>query len=107
MLVNRILKHENISLSYQIIYRAMKKIQQKTNRSTICFTPSNTWSNSRYSSKSKTSSRKRLGRNMDFKLSSELVDAAKGSGDAIRKKKETHKMVEANRAFAHFRQSIN
>ncbi|KAH9686108.1 30S ribosomal protein S7 [Citrus sinensis] len=34
-------------------------------------------------------SRKRPGRNMAFKLSSELVDAAKGSGDAIRKKEET------------------
>jgi len=42
-------------------------------------------------------------RNMAFKLSSELVDAAKGSGDAIRKKEETHRMAEANRAFAHFR----
>ncbi|WZZ86980.1 hypothetical protein YC2023_115559 [Brassica napus] len=48
-------------------------------------------------------SRKRPGQNMAFKLSSELVDAAKGSGDAIRKKEETHTMAEANRAFAHFR----
>ncbi|GFP86810.1 30S ribosomal protein s7 plastid [Phtheirospermum japonicum] len=48
-------------------------------------------------------SRKRPGRNMAFKLSSELLDAAKGSGDAIRKKEETHKMAEANRDFAHFR----
>lgn len=48
-------------------------------------------------------SRKRPGRNMVFKLSSELVDAANGSGDAIRKKEETHRMAEANRAFAHFR----
>ncbi|KAL8248021.1 hypothetical protein R6Q59_009237 [Mikania micrantha] len=48
-------------------------------------------------------SRKRPGRNMAFKLSSELVDAAKGSGDAIRKREETHRMAEANRAFAHFR----
>jgi len=31
------------------------------------------------------------------------VDAAKGNGDAIRKKEETHRMAEANRAFAHFR----
>ncbi|RYQ92316.1 hypothetical protein Ahy_B09g098515 isoform D [Arachis hypogaea] len=36
---------------------------------------------------------------MAFKFSSELVDAAKGSGDAIRKKEETHRMAEANRAF--------
>ncbi|XP_038876080.1 30S ribosomal protein S7, chloroplastic-like [Benincasa hispida] len=48
-------------------------------------------------------SRKRPGRNMAFKFFSELVDAAKGSGDAIRKKEETHRMAEANRAFAYFR----
>ena len=40
---------------------------------------------------------------MALKLSFELVDAAKGSGGAIRKKEETHRMVETNRAFAHFR----
>jgi len=40
---------------------------------------------------------------MAFKLSYELVDAAKGSGDAIRNKEETHRMAEANRVFAHFR----
>ncbi|MBA0698349.1 hypothetical protein Goshw_030384 [Gossypium schwendimanii] len=40
--------------------------------------------------------RKRQGRNMAFKLSSELVDAAKGSGDVIRKKEETHRMAEEN-----------
>ncbi|MBA0787870.1 hypothetical protein Gotri_025193, partial [Gossypium trilobum] len=42
-------------------------------------------------------SRKRLGRNMAFKLSSELVDAAKGSDDAICKKEKTHRMEEKNR----------
>ncbi|KAF1876716.1 hypothetical protein Lal_00031529 [Lupinus albus] len=52
-------------------------------------------------------SRKRPGRKMAFKLSFELVDAAKGSGDAIRKKEETHRMAEENRAFAHFRESKN
>ena len=31
------------------------------------------------------------------------MDASKSSGDAIRKKQETHKMAEANKAFAHFR----
>ena len=35
-------------------------------------------------------------------ISSELVDAVKGSGDAIHKKEETHRIAEANRAFAHF-----
>ncbi|CAI0447326.1 unnamed protein product, partial [Linum tenue] len=47
--------------------------------------------------------RKRQGRDMVFKLSNELIDAAKGSGDAVRKREETHRMAEANRAFAHYR----
>ncbi|KAL8215813.1 hypothetical protein R6Q57_022650, partial [Mikania cordata] len=47
-------------------------------------------------------SRKRSGRNMAFKLSVELVVAAKGSGDDIRKREETRRMVEENRTFAHF-----
>jgi len=48
-------------------------------------------------------SRYRTGKTIALKLASELMDAAKSSGDAIRKKQETHKMAEANKAFAHFR----
>ncbi|KAF9684306.1 hypothetical protein SADUNF_Sadunf04G0104400 [Salix dunnii] len=48
-------------------------------------------------------SRKRQGRSMVLKLSSEVMDAAKGNGEAIKKKETTHKMAEANRAFVHFR----
>uniref|UniRef100_A0A1Y3BZ12 Putative ribosomal protein S7 domain protein n=1 Tax=Helianthus annuus TaxID=4232 RepID=A0A1Y3BZ12_HELAN len=55
MLVNRILKHGKKSLAYQNYLSTVKKIQQKDrNKSTICFTSSNTWSHSGYSSKSKT-----------------------------------------------------
>ncbi|MEO0076148.1 MAG: 30S ribosomal protein S7 [candidate division WOR-3 bacterium] len=37
------------------------------------------------------------------RLANELIDAAKNQGGAIKKKEETHKMAEANRAFAHYR----
>lgn len=37
------------------------------------------------------------------RLANELIDAAKNQGTAIKKKEETHKMAEANRAFAHYR----
>ncbi|URD88334.1 ribosomal protein S7, partial [Musa troglodytarum] len=47
-------------------------------------------------------SQKCSGRNIAFKLSFELVDVAKGSDDAICKKEENHRIVEANRVFAHF-----
>jgi small subunit ribosomal protein S7 len=40
---------------------------------------------------------------MAMKLSNEILDAAKEAGNSIRKKEQTHKMAEANKAFAHFR----
>jgi len=47
--------------------------------------------------------RSRGGRSMSDKLTNELLDAFNGQGNAIKKKDETHRMAEANRAFAHFR----
>lgn len=50
-----------------------------------------------------TFSRSRSGKGMSMKLANEILDAAKGTGNAIKKKEETHKMAEANKAFAQFR----
>jgi small subunit ribosomal protein S7 len=47
--------------------------------------------------------RSRAGKSFAEKLSAELLDAANNTGSAIKKKEETHKMAEANRAFSHFR----
>ncbi|KAL6556190.1 hypothetical protein OROGR_005478 [Orobanche gracilis] len=130
MLVNRILKHGKKSLAYQIIYRAMKKIKKKKKTNTLSVlrqtirrvTPDIAVKARRVSGSTHqvpieigstqgkaiairwllAASRKRPGRNMSLKLSSELVDASEGRGGAIRKKEETHKMAEANRALAHF-----
>jgi len=48
-------------------------------------------------------SRKRNGKSMADKLSQEILAAAKGEGAAFKKKEDTHRMAEANKAFAHFR----
>ena len=48
-------------------------------------------------------SRKRKNRTMAEKLSFELIDASQRKGSAIKKKEDTHKMAESNKAFAHFR----
>ena len=48
-------------------------------------------------------SRARNGRSMSQKLAGELMDAANEAGSAVRKREETHKMAEANKAFAHYR----
>ena len=50
-----------------------------------------------------TNSRKRPGRTFIERLSAELLDAANGAGASVRKRDETHKMAEANKAFAHYR----
>jgi len=47
--------------------------------------------------------RARTGRSFSEKLSSELLDAANNQGSAVRKREESHKMAEANRAFSHYR----
>ena len=47
--------------------------------------------------------RARTGRSFSEKLSGELMDAASNQGAAVRKREETHKMAEANRAFSHYR----
>lgn len=131
MMVNRILKHGKKSLAYRILYKSMKNIKQKTKKNPLSVlrqairrvTPNVTVKARRLggstyqvpieikSAQGKAlairwllnASKKRSGRNMAFKLSYELIDAARDNGDAIRKKEETHRMAEANRAFAHFR----
>ncbi|CAK7329888.1 unnamed protein product [Dovyalis caffra] len=127
MFVNRILKRGKKSLAYQIIYRALKKIQQKTESNPLAVlraavqgvTPDVSVKSRRVGGSTHQvpvevgtlqgkalairwlleASRKRQGRSMVLKLSSEVMDAAKGNGEAIRKKETTHKMAEANRAF--------
>ena len=50
-----------------------------------------------------TYARRRNGRSMTDKLAGELLDAANGSGGAVRKREEGFKMAEANKAFSHYR----
>jgi len=48
-------------------------------------------------------SRARRGKSMADKLSAELMEAARGEGPSVKKREDTHKMAEANKAFAHYR----
>jgi len=47
--------------------------------------------------------KKRSGRSMAERLAAELMDAYKGEGATIKKKEDTHKMAESNKAYAHYR----
>ena len=48
-------------------------------------------------------SRERGGKGMADNLASEIIDAANGTGAAVKKREDTHRMAEANKAFAHYR----
>jgi small subunit ribosomal protein S7 len=50
-----------------------------------------------------TAARNRNGRSMAEKLGAELLDAFQNTGSAFKKKEDTHKMAEANKAFSHYR----
>ncbi|HOI24629.1 MAG TPA: 30S ribosomal protein S7 [Caldisericia bacterium] len=50
-----------------------------------------------------TSSRKKKGKPMMIKLANEFIDAFNKTGDAYKKREDTHRMAEANKAFAHFK----
>jgi small subunit ribosomal protein S7 len=49
--------------------------------------------------------RERKGMSMDDRIAQELIDAYNNTGGAVKKKEDTHRMAEANRAFAHFARS--
>jgi small subunit ribosomal protein S7 len=49
------------------------------------------------------SARSRDGRTMREKLANELIDAANERGEAVKKREDTHRMAEANKAFSHYR----
>lgn len=50
-----------------------------------------------------TNARRRGGRTMTEKLAGELLDAAQGQGASVKKREDTHRMADANKAFAHYR----
>nr|YP_010881388.1 ribosomal protein S7 [Moerckia flotoviana]WIA67341.1 ribosomal protein S7 [Moerckia flotoviana] len=131
MLVNRISRNGKKSLAYRILYGAIEDIKRRTKKNPLFVlrqavgrvTPNVTVKARRIggstyqvpheigSTQGKAlairwllgASRRRPGRGMAHKLSYELIDAAKDNGIAVRRREETHKMAEANRAFAHFR----
>lgn len=47
--------------------------------------------------------RQRGGKSMEEKLAAEFMEAAEGTGSSVKKKEDTHRMAEANKAFAHYR----
>jgi small subunit ribosomal protein S7 len=131
LLVNRILKSGKKRLARRIVYKAFELIEFRTNQNPILILEKAIRNISpRVQLKAKRVggatyqvptllnkyratniavrwvvelSKKRSGKGMSLKLANELLEAAKGLGGSIKRKDETHKMAEANKAFAQFR----
>ena len=131
MLTVRILKNGKKSLAQKIIYQALTIIQEKTNNDPIQTlekairnaTPlvevkARRVGGSTYQVPIEVRAYRgtnlalrwltkyailRSGKSMAFKLASEIIDTSNEIGSTIRKKEETHRMAEANKAFAHYR----
>jgi small subunit ribosomal protein S7 len=130
MLINRILKQGKKTVAQRILYQAMKQIEDSTQKDPLevlrqavlnvtplvevksrrgrFYFPSSTGSKIRTRNYLALrwlldAARKRPGREMVSKLANEIIDASNHTGNATRKREETHRMAEANKAYAHFR----
>ena len=131
MLTSRILKHGKRSLAQRIIYEALEMIKHRTSNDPLevlekairNITPlvevkARRVGGSTYQVPVEVRAYRgtnlalrwltkfaieRSGRNMAIKLANEIIDAYNENGNSIRKRDETHRMAEANKAFAHYR----
>jgi small subunit ribosomal protein S7 len=131
LLVSRVLQSGKKSLAQKIVYNALEAISKKTEENPVLIlekavknaTPQvevkarrvggstyqvpieiRAYRGTNISLKWITEfARTRSGKSMSIKLSNEILDAAKETGNSVRKKEQTHKMADANKAFAHFR----
>ena len=131
LLISRILKSGKKTIAKKIVYEAFEIIKKKTNEdplvifekairnaSPVVEVKARRVGGSTYQVPIEVSSfratnlalrwiiqysRQRVGRTMSIKLASEIIDTANDIGNTIKKKEETHKMADANKAFAHFR----
>ena len=131
LLVSHLLKKGKKSIAYSIFYSAMKDIAETTSQdplevlrqAVLNITPKVEVKSRRIGGATLQvplevkadrgtalalrwlliAARGRSGRSMVSKLSAEIIDASNNTGAAIRRREETHRMAEANKAFAHFR----
>nr|YP_009057835.1 ribosomal protein S7 [Nephroselmis astigmatica]AID67734.1 ribosomal protein S7 [Nephroselmis astigmatica] len=131
MVISHLLKKGKKALAYRILYDAMKQIEEMTQEDplkileeAVCNSTPRLEVKARRVGGSTyqvplevkpqrgtalalrwllASARTRPGRDMVSKLANEIVDASNKIGNAVRKRDETHRMAEANKAFAHYR----
>jgi small subunit ribosomal protein S7 len=129
--INRVVKNGKSSLAATLVYRAMDMVEDRTKRNALEVfeqamknvspvmevkprrvggatyqVPMEVAPHRRFALASRwilQAARARSGKSFAEKLAGEVMDAANNQGAAIRKREETHKMAESNRAFSHYR----
>jgi small subunit ribosomal protein S7 len=129
--INRVIKDGKKSLATSLVYDALDLIEERTKRDPFEIfeqaiknvspvmevkprrvggatyqVPMEVPANRRFALATRwilQATKSRSGKSFSEKLAGELIDAANNTGSAIRKREETHKMAEANRAFSHYR----
>jgi small subunit ribosomal protein S7 len=129
--INRVVKNGKSSLAATLVYRAMDMVEDRTKRNALEVfeqamknvspvmevkprrvggatyqVPMEVAPHRRFALASRwilQAARARSGKSFSEKLAGEVMDAANNQGAAIRKREETHKMAESNRAFSHYR----
>jgi small subunit ribosomal protein S7 len=100
--INRVMRNGKKSVAASQVYDALAIIEDRTTYQVPMEVPSLR----RFALATRwilAAARARSGKTFSEKLAGELLDAANNTGASIRKKEETHKMAEANRAFSHYR----
>lgn len=129
--INRVMKRGKKSLATRVVYDALDLIQERTKKNPIEIfeqalknvspvmevrprrvggatyqVPMEVPAHRRFALATRwilAAARARSGRSFSERLAAELMDAANNTGSAIRRREETHRMAEANRAFSHYR----
>src|SRR6266511_4275903 len=97
-LVNKIMLKGKRSLSERVVYSALEQCRRKTGND-----PVTTVKRAVENARPVLETRNRREKTMADRLAGELLDASNGAGAAVKRKEDTHKMAEANKAFAHYR----
>ena len=100
-LINKILLDGKKSIAEDIVYSALDMVKEKTDQEPVEVKPgrANTLSLRWLTD----FSRARREKTMAERLANEILDASNGLGASVKRREDTHKMAEANKAFAHYR----
>jgi small subunit ribosomal protein S7 len=106
--INAMLMSGKKSVAERVFYRALDRVAERTNEDPLGIFK-RALENVRPAVEVRSrrwilqTARARTEKSFEGRLAAELIDAAGGRGNAMRKKEETHRMADANKAFAHYR----